>query len=178
MIEVRRITRSDDQILTPLIALYEVSFPEEERREISQLKKLIDSAEQMSLNAVFFEEQFAALFIYWEMDGFYYLEHLAVQPELRNQKLGARILAWAEQNLHGLRLLEVEPDDTEMAARRIGYYKRNGYDILTKEYVQPSYRSSEDACELWIMGNMDSDNLCNYISQIKEYAYRRPQGLF
>ncbi|MEG0992210.1 MAG: GNAT family N-acetyltransferase [Bacteroidales bacterium] len=177
MIEIRRITQSDDQTLTPLIALYEASFPEEERRELSQLKKLIDSAGQMFLNAVFFEDQIAGLFIYWKMDGFYYLEHLAVQPELRNQKLGARILAWADQNLQGLRLLEVEPDTTEMAARRIGYYKRNGYDILTKDYVQPSYRTDEDACELWIMGNTDSADLDNYICQIKEHAYRRPQCL-
>lgn len=177
MIEVRRIMQSDDRDLAALVTLYELSFPEEERRELIQLKKLIDSTEEMYLNVVLFENKVAGLFVYWKLNGFYYLEHLAVQPELRNQKLGARVLDWAAQNLQGIRLLEVEPDTTEMAARRIGYYKRNGYDILTKAYVQPSYRTDEEACELWIMGNESTTNLSDFIEQIKETAYRIPRQL-
>ena len=174
MLEIRRITSSEDQNLLPLIELYISSFPEEERRDINQLKKLIDTAQHMYLNAVMLDDRLAGFFIYWMLDDFYYLEHLAVQPDLRNQKLGARILAWIEDNLDGIRLLEVEPDDNEMAARRIGYYQRNNYKVLTRDYIQPSYRAPEDACALWIMGNRETDRIESYIEAIKENIYRRP----
>lgn len=174
MLTIRRITNSDDQTILPLIDLYIRAFPEEERRDIDQLKRLVDTAHHMYFNAVTIDNQLAGFFIYWKLDGFYYLEHLAVNQEMRNQKIGSKILSWMDQNLEGIRLLEAEPDDTEIAARRIGYYQRNGYQVLTKEYMQPSYRAFEDACPLWILGNREVDDIAKYIAAIKENAYYRP----
>ena len=38
-----------------------------------------------------------------------------------------------------------------MTTRRVNYYRRNGYEVLDKTYVQPSYHALEDACRfgLW-----------------------------
>ena len=69
---------------------------------------------------------------------------------------------------------EVEPAiDDEIAIRRVEYYRRNGYKVLEKEYIQPSYHKREDACPLWIMGNENSDFLPQYIERIKDEVYRR-----
>lgn len=81
---------------------------------------------------------------------------------------------YVAKNLPGLRLLEVEPAvGDEVAKRRVEYYRRNGYKVLEKDYIQPSYHKHEDACSLWIMGNNDSDSLPQYIERIKEDVYRR-----
>ncbi|MEG1586793.1 MAG: GNAT family N-acetyltransferase [Bacteroidales bacterium] len=175
MIRLNRITQADDLRLTPLIALYEEAFPAEERREIGQLKQLIENNESMFLNAIECDGEPAGLFIYWDMGDFYYLEHLAVFNHMRNKEIGRRVLDWIATNLPGLRLLEVEPDDNEMALRRINYYKRNGYEVITSDYIQPSYSKDEDACALWIMGNEKTEHITQYIDIIKQRVYHAPR---
>ena len=79
--------------------------------------------------------------------------------------------------VHKPQLLEVEPAVEEMACRRIGFYERNGYAVLYKDYVQPSYTADEDACPLWIMGTDACPEIETYIERIKETVYRRPRAL-
>ncbi|MGL4293346.1 MAG: GNAT family N-acetyltransferase [Bacteroidales bacterium] len=176
MIHVYRITDRDDERLKTLVGLYEEAFPAEERRSREQLYYLIEGNDKMFFNAVEIEGELAGLFVYWNMNDFYYLEHLAVFASMRNKEIGRQILDYASLQLNGLRLLEVEPDDTEMAARRINYYKRNGYAILNRNYIQPSYAAHEDACPLWIMGNQENAEIEKYIEQIKETVYRSNVG--
>ena len=105
------------------------------------------------------------------------MEHLAVFPEMRNRKIGQQILSYWKEHLNKPQLLEVEPAVEEMACRRIGFYERNGYKVLYKDYVQPSYTTNEEACPLWIMGTADCPEIETYIERIKEIVYRRPRAL-
>ena len=155
MMTLIRITSADDSRLNRLIPLYEESFPESERRKIGQLN---------------------GMFVYWDMGDFYYLEHLAVFPEMRNKKIGQQVLDYVAEHLKGVRLLEVEPTEDEMTTRRVNYYRRNGYEVLDKTYVQPSYHALEDACPLWIMGSEDSPRLAEQVERIKEEVYRQQVG--
>ena len=172
MMNLIRITNPDDPALDRLIPLYEESFPEEERRAIGPLKELIRNQPAMCFNAVECDGELSGLFVYWNMDDFYYLEHLAVFPAMRNKKIGQQVLDFVAAHLKGLRLLEVEPTTDEMTTRRVNYYRRNGYEVLDKTYVQPSYHALEDACPLWIMGNEPSPRLAEFTDRIKEVAYR------
>ena len=176
MIQLIRITDPNDSFLPELIPLYEDAFPLEERRSVDQLKRLIGTTEKMFFNAVVSDGILCGLFVFWNFDKFCYLEHFAIYPHLRNKKIGKQVLDYLAENLPGLRLLEVEPAiDDEMAVRRVEYYRRNGYKVLDDSYIQPSYHKREDACPLWIMGNIDtdSDSLSCYIEQIKEEVYWR-----
>ena len=152
MIALRRITSTDDSTWNRLMTLYNESFPPEERRAVHQLE-------------------------HWDLGDFYYMEHLAVFPEMRNRKIGQQILAYWKEHLNKPQLLEVEPAVEEMACRRIGFYERNGYKVLYKDYVQPSYTTNEEACPLWIMGTADCPEIETYIERIKEIVYRRPRAL-
>lgn len=168
-----RITTSDDQRLTPLIALYKEAFPEDERRTEAQLKQMIDSVSPMYFNAIECNGTLCGLFVYWDMEEFYYLEHLAIFPEMRNRQIGQQVLDYIAHNLQGVRLLEVEPTEDEMTMRRVNYYMRNGYSVVNRDYIQPSYKALEDASNLWIMSNQDTPRLSEFIETIKEVAYRR-----
>lgn len=177
MIALRRITRAEDPVWNRLMTLYKESFPPEERRDIHQLEQMLAAVPEMFFNAVEEDGLLCGLASYWDLGDFYYMEHLAVFPEMRNRKIGQQILAYWQQHLHKPQLLEVEPAVEEMACRRIGFYERNGYAVLYKDYVQPSYTADEDACPLWIMGTDACPEIETYIERIKETVYRRPRAL-
>ncbi len=173
MITLKRITTTDDPCLEKLIALYEESFPEEERRDINQLKRMIAEVDAMQFCAIELDEKLAGLAIYWDMGDFYYMEHLAVFPSMRNHKIGQQVLQWWQANLPKLQLLEVEPPLNEMAERRINFYRRNGLEVLEKSYIQPDYREDKDSCPLWIMGTNEHPELASFIKTIQDIAYRK-----
>ena len=174
MLQLRRITQIEDSVLDRLIELYKLSFPEEERRDIPQLKQMILELPEMYFNAIELDDVLCGLAVYWDFADFYYLEHLAVFPEMRNHKIGKQVLDYWKKNLQKMRILEVEPAEDEMTCRRIAFYERTDLQILTKDYVQPSYRKEEDSCSLWIMGSEENENLDSFIQIIKTRAYREP----
>lgn len=171
MIQLIRITDPADPLLQRLLPLYEEAFPLSERRDEAQLKRLIAGKPEMIFNAIECDNELSGLFIYWAFDGFYYLEHLAVYPEMRNKKIGQKVLDHVAAHLPGLRLLEAEPADTEIAARRVNYYRRNGYEVLDDHYLQPSYRGREYAMPLWLMGNRPTDRLQDFVTTIRDEVY-------
>lgn len=176
MISLRRIRSAEDATFQKLVALYTEAFPAEERREIAQLEELLREETLMSFNAVECDGELAGLFVYWDFGTFYYLEHLAVYAEMRNKKIGQQVLDWVKEHLQGIRLLEVEPAETEIATRRINYYQRNGYLILDKNYMQPSYRPGGEAFPLWVMGNeagQADEVMQGQIQMIKDKVYYR-----
>ena len=172
MVNLIRITEPTDIRLQKLISLYEEAFPEEERRKIKQLKRLISERSEMYFNAIETDGILAGLFIYWDMQDFYYLEHLAVFTPMRNLKVGQQVLDYIAEHLTGMRLLEVELPTDEITTRRVNYYRRNGYEILDKTYIQPSYDEDVEVGNLWIMGNRKSDRLQEFIERIKQVAYK------
>lgn len=176
MILLRRITLLPDHDFVQLTELYTEAFPPEERREVKQLENLLQTESAMFFNAVECDGELAGLFVYWDFGSFYYLEHLAVFASMRNRKIGEQILSWVTENLKGVRILEVEPADTEMATRRIRYYERNGYRILDKSYLQPPYTPDGKDFPLWIMGNVadqPEEVLKQEIQIIKDKVYYR-----
>lgn len=179
MISLRRIRNAEDATFQKLVALYTEAFPAEERREIAQLEELLVKESKMFFNAVECDGELAGLFVYWDFGTFYYLEHLAVYAEMRNKKIGQQVLDWVKEHLKGVRLLEVEPAETEMATRRINYYQRNGYLILDKEYMQPSYRPEGEEFPLWVMGNeagQTKEVLQEQTQTIKDKVYFGPRS--
>lgn len=176
MVTLRRITDPADAVFPELVEVYTEAFPIEERRDLTQLKKLLQTEPAMFFNAVECDGDLAGLFVYWDFDTFFYLEHLAVFARMRNKKIGQQVLDWVKEHLQGIRLLEVEPAETEIAGRRINYYQRNGYRIIDKTYCQPSYRPGGEEFPLWIMGNQtgqDDERLCQQLQTIKEQVYYR-----
>ena len=134
MIQLRRITQVNDPDLSRLMDLYELSFPEEERRDREQLFRMLELVPDMSFNAVEDNGELCGLTIYWDLGDFYYIEAMAV--------------------------------------RRIGFYERNGFRVICKDYVQPSYRKDEDSCPLWIMGTDMPDDMQACIQNIKTNVYK------
>lgn len=177
MVQIKRIMDVNAPEFDRLMELYVASFPAEERRREEQLKRMMHLVPEMYVNAVYQDGELCGLLIYWNFNEFYYMEHLAVFPEMRNRQIGKQVLDYWAEYLNKLRILEVEPAEDEMATRRIGFYNRNGYQVIFKDYVQPSYYKDEDACPLWIMGNESHPEIRRFTEIIKQKVYREPLSI-
>ncbi len=173
MISLKRITKRKD-LSDTLLQLYELSFPDAERRRPEQLFYLIENRNRFFFCEICYNHQSAGLFVYWQLDGCYFLEQLAIFPEMRNHSIGSQLLSYLEEYLPAPRLLEVEPEDDGMAGRRIRYYERNGYTIVDKKYVQPAFDPHKQPIPLWIMCNkiLPEKELANFIDTIIKDVYQ------
>lgn len=129
-------------------ALYESAFPRQERRDTAAWTALLDAG-----RVKLFAPSPDTLLTYWELDGFDYVEHFAVDASQRSRGLGSALLGRFVAG-RGTRpvVLEVEPADVSpLAARRIGFYRRNGFHLIERPYLQPPYRPGDAPLPLSLM---------------------------
>ena len=152
--------------------LMEKSFPSDEYRTYDEQKALLNNP-AYSIYVLYNEYQVIKAFIaVWEFNKFAFIEHLAVSPEHRNGGIGAYILNELVGLLGKTVCLEVEPPETEMAKRRIGFYKRNNFFLNEYPYMQPPISQGKKAIPLFIMtsgGKVDED----IFEQIKGTLYKK-----
>lgn len=152
-------------------AIMERSFPLEEYRSYEGQKALL---KEPAYRIYVAKEKgeilgFAAV---WELEGWRFVEHLAVDLQHRNRGIGAELLRFlAEKQC----CLEVEPPVTELTRRRVGFYQRNGFFLNDYPYVQPSLGDGRSPVPLHIMttGNTVSPE---EFSKLKALLYSRVYG--
>lgn len=149
---------------------YEKTFPENERRNKEQFLALAENPDVIVF-LIKNENEAIGYAVIWELSGFYFLEHFEVFQEVRNQKFGGKILAVLKKKYLKI-VLESEPEILgEIAKRRIGFYERNGYSIISKKYLQPSYSDGNNAVDLFLLANFYPENIENLIKKIHKTVY-------
>lgn len=144
------ISKADLEIIKDI---YFSSFPESERRPWEQIVGPAASGEP-TLYGIINDGRLIGMATLWHFDRFVYVEHLAVSNKLRNGGTGTaalhRILEIAGDRPV---VIEVEPPtaDDPMASRRIGFYRRNGFEIIDRGYVQPPYSAGQPEVSLYLM---------------------------
>ncbi|WP_338869579.1 GNAT family N-acetyltransferase [Spirosoma sp. SC4-14] len=118
---------------------YEVSFPPEERREFAQLRQLLGCSE-MYMNVLLEEQRPVGFIIYWRWDDLLYIEHFAIDPELRGKQVGQKVLPLIINLGSRYMILEVELPNDPVSQSRIRFYERAGFVLNQFEYLQPPYR--------------------------------------
>ena len=156
--------------ISRIFSAYEKTFPADERRDQEQFLALIDQPD-CYIYGVKKEEALVGYVILWKLSGFYFLEHFEVFEEFRNLKLGATILTELKEKLGNL-ILESEPIElNEMAERRINFYLRNGFSIISENYTQPSYGEGKSALKLFLLSNYVIKNSEALIAEIHQKVY-------
>lgn len=157
--------------------VYEViekAFPLSEYRTFDEQMVLMDLP---YFNAMLIEDEdkLVGILIEWEFKHTIYLEHLAVNPEIRGKGLGSMLmreyLAKSVKNI----VLEVEDVDTEIAQRRIGFYERLGFTLSNISFKQPQFLGRDDeTVNLRIMHypkNISDDELMKIKDEILQKVY-------
>ena len=153
--------------------LMEESFPADERRPFDEQRALLeDPAYRIYVCKTPDSESVAAFTAVWEFEPVAFLEHFAVAPRCRNGGLGARLLKELVGQAGKTVCLEVELPKTELAARRIGFYERNGFFLNPYPYLQPPISKGRSAVPLQIMTSGAAVSQEEF-QRIKALLYRR-----
>jgi hypothetical protein len=169
-----RDVRSSRNLPSQIKNLYFSSFPEDERREWKSIEDLTDSRAQYHFTLINSRNKCAGFISWWNLRSGIYVEHFAINPNMRSCGLGALALE-KFCNVHAGKpiVLEVElPNANEMACRRIGFYKRCGFVAHPEvEYLQPPYRPGGNTVELLLMTYGHGADVPAMASEIKENVY-------
>lgn len=151
MIRFQPIRTSDTQLYQFMEDLLTTAFPPEEYRELNELRRYTDHANHFYNNIIFDDDTPVGLITYWDFDRFYYVEHFAIDPTLRNGGYGKKTLEFLCNQLTLPIVLEVEMPIEEMAKRRINFYQRQGFTLWENEYKQPPYKAGDDFLPMYLM---------------------------
>lgn len=108
---------------------------------------------------------------------FFYIEHFATLPHLRGKGIGASALkAFASVAQDRPIVLEVEPPQTETARRRVGFYRRAGFELLEIPYMQPPYRPGGEEVPLCLMST-DAAYALSHSARVVATLHREVYGV-
>lgn len=156
--------------ISKIFNYYKKTFPENERRNKEQFLDLAENPDAFVF-LIKNEDETIGYCVIWELSNFYFLEHFEVFEEFRNQKFGEKILESLQEKFEKL-ILETEPDSlSEIAKRRLQFYERNGFEIIEKNYLQPSYGEGKSSVHLCLMANFETENLEKLVKEIYEKVY-------
>lgn len=176
MIKFQPISTSDVQHYKFMEELLTVAFPPEEYRELENLREYTDRIGHFQNNIIFDDDTPVGFITYWNFGHFYYVEHFAINPALRNGGYGKRALEHLCEEIILPIVLEVEKPVEEMAKRRINFYMRHGFTLWEKEYEQPPYKAGDDFLPMYLMvhGDMQCDK---DFDEIKKRIYKEVYGI-
>jgi len=151
--------------------LYVEAFPVSERRSWASLERVINNENRFNIFALMHENQFVGFISYWKFERFYYIEHFAILPHFRNRKFGSEAMTGLLSQVNMPVVLEVEMPRTINAGRRIHFYERLGFYVLSNRYMQPSYDGVSFLLPMLIMSN-DYHFANKHFNLIKDTLYK------
>ena len=100
-------------------------------------------------------KQTLGLLTTWEFADFIYIEHFAIDPEVRSRGYGSTTLSTFIKKYGKPIVLEAEPPTDDITHRRIRFYERQGLTLYDFPYLQPAYTEASQPVELRLMGTLD-----------------------
>ncbi|MBQ8507105.1 MAG: GNAT family N-acetyltransferase [Clostridia bacterium] len=148
-VEFVRMSAAHDPWYSPAMELYAQSFPHHEQRQaFSQAAIMADPA--YHFYRIMDGDVFVGVILNWQADGFIYVEHFCIVPELRGCGYGRQAL----KLLAGLGktvILEIDPPVDAVAVRRKHFYESVGYVENGFSHVHPPYHEGHKGHALVVM---------------------------
>ena len=131
----------------------ENNFIKEERRDREAARVLLGESRYTFFH-VEDEGERVGFVTLWRLESTTFVEHFVTYEGYRNRGVGRRVLALLADT-YGSLVLEAEHPETEMAARRLGFYGRCGFHRNDLPYIQPPYRDGGDGVPLILLSYPD-----------------------
>lgn len=176
MIRLQQIHTSDIHDYQFMESLLVQSFPPEEYRDLQELRKYTDLLDEFHNNIIYDDDTPVGIITYWNFGDFYYIEHFATDPSLRNNGYGKRTLEYVCNLLKLPIVLEVERPTEELAQRRIRFYQRQGFTLWENDYQQPPYKSGDGFLPMYLMVH-GSLSATQDFERIKEKIHSQVYGV-
>ena len=157
-------------------ALYELSFPIDERRPYDELLRLMERDEAFNVEAIYDDNTLVGFIAHWSFPACRYVEHYAIDAARRGCGLGSEALQLFLARDARPVVLEVEIPTDAMSRRRIAFYRRFGFILHdTFSYIQPAYTPDSNPVALHLMTCGGGDN-CP-LEEIASLLHRRVYGV-
>lgn len=153
-----------------VFAIMNSSFPCDEYRSYDGQKQLLNNP-KYTIYVVAEDDNINAFIAIHRLDNFAFIEHFAVNPIFRNQGIGSKMLCELKSMLGCQLCLEVELPETQLAVRRIEFYKRNGFFLNNYPYEQPAFSDDKSPVPLLLMTTIHPLNDKEFL-QIKKNLYK------
>ena len=121
------------------------AFPPDERRDDEQQRAYTDGNAKFRCLLIRDFDKPVGLLTYWDFTDFVYVEHFAIDEDLRGGGLGAQAMRTFLQEMNRPVVLEVEMPRVkgDITHRRIAFYRRQGFSLRRMPYKQPPYREGD-----------------------------------
>lgn len=149
--------------------LFESSFPEAERPPFEEMKAR--TSERFHFLVLLNDDDPIGLLTYWDFDDFVYVEHFAIDEEMRDQGFGKAAFLNFLSEQHKQVLFEVELPHDEVSEHRVDFYSSMGLCQNSQDYFQPSYRDPQHlAMPMLIMSKYELDD--DAFEEMRQTLYR------
>ena len=111
----------------------------------------------------------------WHFEKFIYIEHFAIDPNLRSQGYGTEAINTFIQEQDKPIILEAEPPTDDITRRRIRFYERCGLTLYDFPYIQPAYTPESNPVELRLMGTLDTND--TPLTLVSKILHREVYGI-
>ncbi len=143
---LKKVTLENKSDLEFIEKLYIESFPRNERRPILGMHHLLEDESRFNLFLLETNDNTRIGFItYWDLDTFIFIDHFAISSEQRNGGYGQKAIKELIKQTSLPLIGEIElPTVSELASRRVEFYKKQGFQIWDLPYEQPPYEEGFD----------------------------------
>lgn len=152
--EINFFQKLNPESFQQFFGLLERNFPKDEYRSYQHQKNLMKKNNYQIFvtldNSNLFVKAAVAL---WTFDNFYYIEHLVVNKDYRNNRQGSKILNQLTKFLDRIIILEVEPPTNSVNKKRISFYLKNNFFLNEYPYIMPALENDKNPLELNIMSS-------------------------
>lgn len=155
-----------------VFAIMEQSFPADEYRPYEAQKALLSDPAYHIYVETDEHDLIRGFIAVWDLNNCLFIEHLACAKEYRNNGLGANLLSFILEGSEKTVCLEVEPPESEINVRRIGFYERNGFIFNPYPYTQPVLAAGRSPVPLFIMTSGRAVKETEFIA-IRDALYNR-----
>ncbi len=161
------------QEFNEVFAIMDEAFPDNEKRTREDQAALLEQNAYRIKTVKSQSGKIMAFLAYWQLDGYCFVEHLAVSKEMRGGGTGGALMKEFLQQSQPV-VLEVEPPDNDIAARRIRFYERLGFHLNSFSYRQPPMRNGNAWLPLFIMSYpkpLSNSEFCAVKQQLYHTVY-------
>ncbi len=142
----------NDKEIGQVLDIMEESFPPFERRNREGQLALFD-AQEYRAEIIKENDEVVGFVVYWQLDSCVFVENLAVDEKKRGSGIGALLVKRVIDEGRMPIILEVEPIEDDLTARRVKFYERLGFELCDiHDYEQPPLQEGMGYNPLMVMG--------------------------
>ncbi|MFA7084286.1 MAG: GNAT family N-acetyltransferase [Arcobacteraceae bacterium] len=129
--------------------LYESAFPKNEKRTLYEQEQTLQKKEYSFL-ALYEQKSFIGILGFWNIQEYIFIEHFAINPNLRGQNYGSKILTDFLHPLENI-FLEIEPPLCLTTQRRLNFYENLGFIQNNIKHFQVPFRKNGSLLPLTLL---------------------------